>query len=50
MRLLLQSEQSDTNGELLEQLFKVEQYVEMVLQYLRLENMSSDLVFKKPFT
>ncbi len=47
MRLLLQSEQSDTNGELLEQLFKVEQYVEMVLQYLRLENMSSDLVFKK---
>jgi signal transduction histidine kinase len=47
MRLLLQSEQSDTNSELLEQLFKVEQYVEMVLQYLRLENMSSDLVFKE---
>jgi signal transduction histidine kinase len=47
MRLLLQSEQSETNNELLEQLFKVEQYVEMVLQYLRLENMSSDLVFKR---
>jgi signal transduction histidine kinase len=47
MRLLLQSEQSETNSELLEQLFKVEQYVEMVLQYLRLENMSSDLVFKR---
>jgi signal transduction histidine kinase len=47
MRLLLQSEQSDTNSELLEQLFKVEQYVEMVLQYLRLENMSSDLMFKR---
>ncbi|MFY9140639.1 MAG: sensor histidine kinase [Thermacetogeniaceae bacterium] len=47
MRLLLQSEQSETNSELLEQLFKVEQYVEMVLQYLRLENMSSDLVIKK---
>jgi len=46
MRLLLQSEQSETNSELLEQLFKVEQYVEMVLQYLRLENMSSDLVIK----
>lgn len=45
MRLLLQSERSDMNGELLEQLFKVEQYVEMVMQYLRLENMSSDLVF-----
>lgn len=47
MRLLLQSAQSETNSELLEQLFKVEQYVEMVLQYLRLENMSSDLVFKR---
>ncbi len=47
MQLLLQSEQSDINSELLEQLFKVEQYVEMVLQYLRLENMSSDLVFKE---
>ena len=47
MRLLLQSEQSDTNNELLEQLFKVEQYVGMVLQYLRLENMSSDLVIKR---
>jgi len=47
MRLLLQSEQSDTNNELLEQLFKVEQYVEMVLQYLRTENMSGDLMFKR---
>lgn len=47
MRLLLQSEQSDTNSELLEQLFKVEQYVEMVLQYLRMENMSADLMLKR---
>lgn len=47
MRLLLQSEQSYTNSELLQQLFKVEQYVEMVLQYLRLENISSDLVFRR---
>ncbi|MFY9434296.1 MAG: ATP-binding protein, partial [Bacillota bacterium] len=47
MRLLLQSEQSETNSELLEQLFKVEQYVEMALQYLRLENISSDLVLKE---
>jgi signal transduction histidine kinase len=47
MRLLLQTEPSDTNSELLEQLFKVEQYVEMVLQYLRMESMSSDLLFKR---
>ena len=36
MRLLLQSEQSETKSELLEKLFKIEQYVEMSLQYLRL--------------
>lgn len=46
MRLILQSEKSETNDELLEQLFKTEQYVEMVLQYLRLEDMNSDLLFK----
>ena len=46
MRLLLQSEQSEQTR-LLEQLFKVEQYVEMVLQYLRLESISSDLVLKE---
>jgi len=47
MRLILQSENSEVNGELLEQLFKTEQYVEMVLQYLRLENLNSDLLIKK---
>lgn len=47
MRLILQSEKSEVNVELLEQLFKTEQYVEMVLQYLRLENFNSDLMFKK---
>lgn len=46
MKLLLQSEKSDLNGELLDQLFKIEQYVEMVLGYLRTENMSSDLHIK----
>lgn len=46
MRLILQSEPSKRNSELLEQLFRIEQYVEMVLQYLRIESMSSDLVFK----
>ena len=43
MHLLLQSEQSEKNSALDAELFKVEQYVEMVLQYLRLEEMSSDL-------
>lgn len=47
MRLLLQSEKSAFHIELLDQLFKIEQYVEMVLQYLRIENISSDLLFKK---
>ncbi len=47
MRLILQSEKSEFNDELLEQLFKTEQYVEMVMQYLRLDDMNSDLVFKK---
>lgn len=47
MRLLLQAEKCHKNSELLEQLFKIEQYVEMVLQYLRLENMNSDLLIKR---
>lgn len=47
MRLLLQSEKSNLSTDLLEQLFKIEQYVEMVLQYLRMEHMSSDLQIKK---
>lgn len=47
MRLILQSEESKVNEELLEQLFRVEQYVEMVLQYLRMESESSDLVIKR---
>ena len=29
------------------ELFKIEQYVEMALNYLRVEDISSDLVFKK---
>lgn len=47
MRLLLQAEQSEANQDLLDQLFKVEEYVEMVLQYLRMESMSNDLLFQK---
>ena len=47
MRLILQTNKTEKNTELLEQLFKIEQYVEMVLQFLRMESMSSDLMFKK---
>lgn len=47
MRLLLQQEESDRNRELLSELFKIEQYVLMVLQYLRLESESSDLVLER---
>lgn len=47
MRLLLQQEESDKNSELLSELFKIEQYVLMVLQYLRLESESKDLVLER---
>lgn len=47
MRVLLQSQQTEQSAELEMELFKIEQYVQFVLQYLRLENMSNDLVFKK---
>lgn len=47
MRLVLQSEESEQNAELSMELFKIEQYVEFVLQYLRVESMSSDLLLKK---
>ena len=42
LRLLLQ-ENPTVNKEALTELFKIEQYVEMVLGYLRTEDMSSDL-------
>jgi len=47
MRLLLQSEESERNKELMMELFKIEQYVEMVLQYLRIHSESSDFVIQK---
>lgn len=47
MRLLLQSNETEVNEELLMELFKIEQYVEMVLQYIRIGSISSDFVFKK---
>lgn len=45
MKLLLEAATPKDNEKLLE-LQKIEQYVEMVLQYLRLGSMSSDLVIK----
>ncbi len=48
MRLLFQAEKNVPFAPELEQeLFKIEQYVEMVLQYLRLESMSSDLILQE---
>lgn len=47
MRLLLQAEDSSQTLELTSELFKIEQYVEMVLTYLRLGSNSSDFVIKK---
>ena len=47
MNLILQGEESEQNIELSMELFKIEQYVEFVLQYLRLESMTSDFVLKK---
>lgn len=47
MGLLLQAEEINKKEELQDQLFKIEQYVEMVLQYIRMESLSGDLVFKE---
>lgn len=47
MRLRLQSEDTSESREQLEELQKIEQYVEMVLTYLRLNNESDDYVIKK---
>lgn len=48
MRLILQNENSDSGKySLQEELYKIEQYVEMALHYLRLESMSSDLILKE---
>lgn len=46
MRMKLQMEDTDSNRALLTDLFHIEQYVEMVLCYIRLDSESSDLVLK----
>lgn len=46
LKLLIQAEDKLENKDLLTEIFKIEQYVEMVLQYLRLDSMSKDLVLE----
>ncbi len=46
MRLSLQNEDSPLSRRLSEDLFRIEQYVEMVLTYLRLDDSASDYVFR----
>lgn len=48
MKLLNQSDQIDRRA-MEAELFKTEQYVEMVLSYLRAGNLSSDLVLQRYF-
>ena len=48
MRLLLASmESSSTKSAMEQELFRIEEYIAMVLQYQRLESISSDLLFQK---
>lgn len=46
MKLTLQNEDSNLARQLSANLFRIEQYVEMVLAYLRLDSASKDYVFK----
>lgn len=46
MRLVLQTNPSHVHRELLNELIKIEQYVEMVLQYVRLDSIATDYVFR----
>lgn len=47
MQMILQGEDTAEHLELSNQLFRIEQYVEMVLNYIRLGDDSSDFVFKE---
>lgn len=47
MRLTLQNEDSPLSRKLSSDLFQIEQYVEMVLAFMRLDSASSDYVFKE---
>ncbi len=47
LRMILQKEDTKQNRALLLEVFRIEQYIEMVLSYLRLDQTSSDFVFKQ---
>ena len=47
MRMMLQSEDTQEHRELSAELFRIEQYVEMVLSYLRLGSDSTDYLFRE---
>lgn len=47
MKMILENDDTKEHRELLLELFRIEQYVEMALQYLRLGSESSDYVFKE---
>ena len=47
MRLILQREDSNLSRQLAEELQRIEQYVEMVLAFLRLDSESKDYVFRE---
>ena len=47
MRLTLQSEDTQLSRKLMSDLFQIEQYVEMVLAFIRLDSDSSDYVFRE---
>ncbi len=47
MSMILQGEDTDEHRELSSELFRIEQYVEMILCYFRLDSNSSDFVFKQ---
>ncbi len=47
LRMILQKEDTKQNRSLLLEVFRIEQYIEMVLSYLHLESPSSDFVFKE---
>lgn len=47
LKLLLQETQAENTSQALQELFKIERYVESAIQYARLENITSDLRFEK---
>ena len=47
MRMTLQDEDTEEHRELLAQLFRIEQYVDMVLSYIRLGSHQTDFIFQE---